>query len=77
MILAHALRLASLGIGMGVLAALGVGHIMTSFLYGVGATDPLTFAPMSLFLAAVALVASVFPAHRAASIDLTQALRAE
>jgi ABC-type antimicrobial peptide transport system permease subunit len=77
MILAHALRLASLGIGLSVLAALGVGHIMTSFLYGVGATDPLTFAAMSLFLAAVALVASVFPAHRAASIDPTQALRAE
>jgi putative ABC transport system permease protein len=77
MILAHALRLASLGIGLGVLAALGVGRIMTSFLYGVGATDPLTFAAMSLFLAAVALVVSVFPAHRAASIDHTQALRAE
>jgi predicted permease len=77
MILAHGLRLTGLGIGLGFLAALGVGRMMTGFLYGVGATDPLTFAAVSLFLAAVALVASIFPAYRAASIDPMQALRAE
>jgi predicted permease len=77
MILAHALRLTCMGIGLGFLAALAVGRMMTGFLYGVKATDPLTFAAVSLFLAAVALVASLFPAHRAASIDPTQALRTE
>jgi ABC-type antimicrobial peptide transport system permease subunit len=77
MILAHALQLTGMGIGLGFLAALGVGRMMTGFLYGVKATDPLTFAAVSLFLAAVALVASLFPAHRAASIDPMRALRTE
>ncbi len=76
-ILGHGLRLAALGIGLGLLAARGVSHALTSYLYGVKAYDPLTFVAVALVLAMVALLAGFFPARRAASIDPMQALRAE
>lgn len=77
MILSHGLRLTALGIVIGFVAALGVGRMLTGFLYGVRAADPLTFAAVGVFLAGVALAASFFPAYRAAKIDPMQALRTE
>jgi len=76
-ILGNALQLAAIGITCGVIVALMVGRILTSYLFGVKAYDPFTFVTVSLVLALVALFAGFFPARRAASIDPMQALRAE
>lgn len=76
-IIRHGLKLSGLGILIGLAAALGMGRLLTTFLYGVSATDPLTFASVSLFLLAVATGASFFPARRAASINPVEALRRE
>jgi predicted permease len=77
MVLAQGARLAGLGIGIGLLSALGVTRLMTSFLYGVQATDPPTFAGVSLLLVAVALLACYLPARRATRVDPMVALRHE
>ena len=76
-IIRHGLRLTGLGILIGVAAALGIGKLLGSFLYGVSAADPATFAAVAAFLALIAVGASYLPARRAASIDPVEALRAE
>jgi ABC-type antimicrobial peptide transport system permease subunit len=77
MVLGHGSRLAGLGIAIGLIAALAMGHTMASFLYGVRPTDPLTLAGVSLLLLAVALVACCIPARRAMRTDPVIALRYE
>ncbi|MGC1105331.1 MAG: ABC transporter permease, partial [Candidatus Acidiferrales bacterium] len=77
MVLGHGIRLAALGIGIGLAAAFGVTRVMKSFLYGVAATDPLTFVAVSLLLLAVALLACYIPARRAMRVDPMVALRYE
>ena len=77
MILRHGLGLSGLGILIGIVAALGMDRILSSFLYGVSASDPLTFLSVSAFLAVIAAGASFFPARRAASINPVNALRME
>jgi putative ABC transport system permease protein len=77
MILGHGLRLAAAGVALGLVAAFAVARLMAGFLYGVSSTDPLTFASVAVFLALVAVAAGFFPARRAASINPTEALRAE
>jgi putative ABC transport system permease protein len=77
MILGHGLRLAGAGVALGLIAAFAVGRLMAGFLYGVSSTDPLTFASVAGFLALIAVAAGFFPARRAASINPTEALRAE
>lgn len=71
----NGLQLSALGILIGIIGALGTGRILTSFLYGVSATDPLTFICVSVFLAAIAVGASFFPARHAATVDPLVALR--
>ena len=71
------LRLVLIGLGLGLAAAFAITRVLSSVLYGVKATDLLTFGGVSLLLASVALFASYIPARRAASIEPMQALRAE
>jgi putative ABC transport system permease protein len=69
--------LASVGIGIGLLGALWITRFLSSLLYGVSPTDPVTFAAASLLLVAAALVASYIPARRATRVDAIVALRYE
>jgi putative ABC transport system permease protein len=77
MIVRHSLILVIVGLLIGLVGALAVTRVMSSLLFGVSATDKLTFAGPSLILIAVALLASYFPARRAARVDPTVALRTE
>lgn len=77
MILGQGTKLAGLGIAIGVVAAFGAARMMTSFLYGVEADDPFTFAGVPLFLLAIALLACYIPARRAMRVDPMTALRDE
>lgn len=65
------------GLALGLLAAFAVTRVLSSLLYGVRASDPLTFVIVALLLAAVALLAAYLPARRAARVDPMIALRAE
>jgi putative ABC transport system permease protein len=69
--------LALIGVAIGVLLALVVRRVISSFLYGVTATDPGTFAAVSLLLVGVALLACYVPALRAMKVDPIVALRCE
>jgi len=71
------MKMAIVGVAIGVVVALGLTHLMVKMLFGVTATDPLTFAAVSVILSGVALVASYVPAHRAARVDPMVALRYE
>jgi len=76
-VIARTLRLALLGIVMGVLGSLAVAKAIASLLFGTEPTDPATFAGMILLLGAVALVAGYIPARRASRINPTIALRTQ
>jgi predicted permease len=77
LVLGHSLRLVLAGLAAGVLAALALGRTLSSFLYGVSATDPLTFAAVAGLLLLTALVAGSLPGRRAAAIDPARALRTD
>jgi ABC-type antimicrobial peptide transport system permease subunit len=71
------LRLVLIGLVLGLAAAFAITRVLSSVLYGVKATDLLTFGGVSLLLASVAVIASYIPARRAATIEPMQALRTE
>jgi putative ABC transport system permease protein len=77
LIVSQGARLAGLGILCGVIGAAAVTRVVTSLLYNVSATDPLSFIGTAACLALVALLASYIPARRATSVDPMIALRAE
>ncbi len=77
MMIGEGLRLSLTGLGLGLLGALWLGRAGASLLYGVAASDPLTFTAVSLLLTAVAMAACYFPARRAMKLDPMVALRHE
>ena len=77
LVVGQGMSLAGAGLAVGVLAALAATRLMTRLLFGISATDPLTFAGIVLLLGAVAFVASWLPARRAVLTDPTLALRSE
>jgi len=77
LILGQALRPVAVGAVVGVAAALGASRVLSSQLFGVSPTDPLTIAAVVATLIGVALAASAVPARRAAAVDPTRALQSE
>jgi len=77
LVVGQGLKLAGIGIAIGIAGALGLARLMSSLLYGISATDFETFAGVSILLALVALLACFIPAQRAMRVDPTVALRYE
>jgi ABC-type antimicrobial peptide transport system permease subunit len=77
MVMRQGMALVAGGLVLGLGGAWAVTRVMAGMLHGVSATDPMSFAGMSLVLIAVAAFATVIPARRAARIDPMIALRTE
>jgi predicted permease len=77
LVLRHGVAMALVGVAIGVAGAFALTRFMQALLYGIAATDPVTFAAIAVLLTLVALAASYVPARRAARIDPMVSLRSE
>jgi ABC-type antimicrobial peptide transport system permease subunit len=75
LIVLQGLRLSVVGIIIGVVAAFGLGRVITAMLVGVKSTDPATFASVTVVFLAISTLAAWIPARRASILDPTKALR--
>jgi predicted permease len=76
-VVGQGMGLAGIGLLVGLFGAWGLSRVLASLLYGVSATDPVTFLGTAFLLGLVALVATYFPARRAARVDPVEALKSE
>ena len=77
LILRHGIVLAGVGLGIGLIIALGLSRILQSVLYDVSAFDPLSFAAVAIVLTVIGIAACLLPARRATKVDPMIALRSE
>ena len=77
MMIFQGMKPALIGMALGIAGALAMGRLLSSLIYGVKTSDPITFALTAALLALIALFANVIPAYRAAKVDPMVALRYE
>lgn len=77
LVIAEGMKPTLLGVTLGAFGAYALGGVLSKLVYGVSATDPLTFLAVAVLLVAVALVACAIPAYRATRVQPVQALRGE
>jgi ABC-type antimicrobial peptide transport system permease subunit len=77
MVLVGGGKLAAFGLALGLIGSLGMNYFLSSQLYGVSSSDPLTYFTVAVLLGAVALAACYLPARRATRVDPLVALRYE
>lgn len=77
MVVGQGMKLALIGVGVGLVASFAITRVMSSLLFNVSATDLVTFATVSALLVLTALLASYLPARRATKIDPMTAMRSE